>query len=247
MKKLIAIALLAVLPVLAHAEGEGPGWGEPANNNVSNTASLQRGAKYFVNYCMGCHSLKFVRYNSLIDDLGLTQDQLEKYLMFSSDSIYNMMTNSMRADDAEHWFGKAPPDLSLEARARGTDWIYNYLRSFYLDPKQATGVNNLYLKNAAMPDVLAPLQGYQKAVFRTEESEDGSKSKVFDHFEMVKQGRMSPEEYDQAVRDIVNFLDYVGEPVQLKRKQVGYGVIAFLLVFFLFAFFLKREYWKDVH
>lgn len=249
MKKLIATFILALLPAAAGAAGGeagGPYW-EPANNDVSNVRSLQRGAKYYVNYCLGCHSLKYVRWSSLLDDLHITEEQLIDNLLFGAEKPTEMMTIAMQPADAERWFGIAPPDLTLTARARGNDWIYNYLRTFYLDESRPTGVNNLVLPNASMPHVLAPLQGYQAAHFRTEKDARGNSHKVFEGFATVQQGRLSAEEYDQVVRDIVNFLDYVSEPVQVDRVQVGIGVLAFLLVFFLFAYFLKREYWKDVH
>ncbi|HWP94836.1 MAG TPA: cytochrome c1 [Gammaproteobacteria bacterium] len=246
MKKTIA-ALLSMLfagPALA------AGAGVPlmkAGNDVGNEASLQRGAKYFVNYCLGCHSLKYVRYSRLASDLGMRETQLMQNLMFTADKPGEMMEIAMQPADAERWFGAAPPDLSLTARARGEDWIYTYLQTFYLDEKRPFGVNNLILPNASMPHVLGELQGYRRAVFRTETDAEGNVHEVFERFETVVPGKLSPEEYDQVVRDIVNFLDYVAEPVQLERRNIGIGVLAFLLVFFLFAYFLKREYWKDVH
>ncbi|MGD8379043.1 MAG: cytochrome c1 [Gammaproteobacteria bacterium] len=244
-RTVIALVLLAV-PCLALA-AEGGANLEQAKNNLNNTASLQRGAKYFVNYCMGCHSLKYVRYNSILDDLALSDSELAKNLMFTADSSREMMKNAIPEADAKRWFGKIPPDLSLESRSRSPDWIYTYLKSFYLDPSRATGVNNTVLNNASMPDILWPLQGMQKAVFRTERDAEGNKQQVFDHFESVSKGRMDPEQFDAVVRDIVNFLDYVGEPVKTKRQNMGFGVLGFLLVFFLFAYALKREFWKDVH
>lgn len=219
---------------------------EPGNT-LANTASLQRGAKYFVNYCLGCHSLKYVRYSSLIEDLGITEEQLMNNLMFTAEKPTEMMNAVMDEADSERWFGVTPPDLSLTARSRGTDWIYTYLRSFYLDDSRPIGVNNTVLPNASMPHVLAPLQGYQEAVFEDVVDADGNHHKTFVRFDPPVGGAFEPSEYDDVVRDIVNFLEYVAEPVKLKRQAVGMGVLAFLLVFLLFAFFLKREYWKDIH
>jgi ubiquinol-cytochrome c reductase cytochrome c1 subunit len=215
---------------------------EPAHNNVANTASLQRGAKYFVNYCLGCHSAKYVRYNRLGRDLQLTDDQVVKNLMFTGAHPYDTMTNAMKPADSARWFGKSPPDLSLIARARGTAYLYTYLRSFYADPSRPTGANNLVLPNTAMPDVVWELQGIQRAKFST--GEHGMQK--FGGFETVTPGSMSPAEFDQAVRDIVNFLDYIGEPIKREREALGIRVIAFLLVFLLIAYLLKKEIWKDV-
>jgi ubiquinol-cytochrome c reductase cytochrome c1 subunit len=214
---------------------------EAANTNIANMASLQRGAKYFVNYCLGCHSAKYVRYNRLAEDLQLTEAQLTENLMFTGERIFDTMANSMRPDDAARWFTIAPPDLSLIARSRGTDYIYTFLRSFYVAPDRPTGVNNIVLRNAQMPHVLWQLQGTQRAVF---EEHDGVE--VFTGFEPVMPGELTATEYDNVVRDIVNFLDYIGEPIKRQRQQLGTRVIGFLLVFLLIAFMLKKEIWKDV-
>lgn len=244
-KALILALLLSGTPFVAAAASEGTMY--KANNDLTNTDSLRRGAKYFVNYCLGCHSLKYVRYQSLIDDLEITEDQLMNNLMFTAEKPTEMMDITMPEADAQRWFGKAPPDLSLTARSRGADWIYSYLKTFYVEEGRATGVNNLTLAGASMPHALAPLEGYKKAVFKTVKDAEGNTHKVFVEFEPVNEGRLDEEEYNQVVRDITNFLDYTSEPVQLKRQNIGIGVLAFLLVFFLFAYFLKREIWKDVH
>lgn len=237
-----AAALLAPAPYAAAAEGEGA-FIQPANNDVGNVASLQRGAKYFVNYCLGCHSAKYVRYNRLADDFGITEQQLIDNLMFTGERPYDTMVNAMPAEDAERWFGKTPPDLSLIARSRGTDWIYSYLRSFYLDAERPTGANNLVLKSTAMPHVLWELQGWQKPVMHEAEGHEPA----IERLEAVGEGMLSTEEYDRVVRDLANFLEYVSEPVQLERRRLGIRVILFLLVFLLFAAMLKKEYWKQVH
>ena len=243
MKKLLLIAVLALVPAVASAEGGLM----KAEVNLNNTASLQRGAKYFVNYCMGCHSAQYVRYNRLGEDLGLTDAQLENYLMPAGAKTSDTMVSAMPAADSEKWFGRTPPDLSLEARSRGADWVYSYLKSFYVDPKSATGSNNLVLPNAAMPDVLWQLHGMQKPVFRSEQGRDGTTFQAFDHFEQISPGKLSPEQYDHVAMDLTNFLSYIAEPVQLERRDLGLKVIGFLILFFLFAYLLKREIWKKVH
>lgn len=214
----------------------------PANINPSNTASLQRGAKYFVNYCLGCHSAKYVRYNRLAQDLQLTEQQLVDNLMFTGERPFDTMANAMRPEDSVRWFGTSPPDLSLIARSRGNDYIFNFLRSFYVAPDRPTGVNNTVLPGTAMPHVLWELQGTQRAVFTT----DPEHGEAFEGFEMARPGQLSADEFDEVVRDIVSFLDYIGEPIKRERQQLGIRVIGFLLVFLLIAYMLKKEIWKDV-
>ncbi len=214
---------------------------EPANNNIANTASLQRGAKYFVNYCLGCHSAKYVRYNSLAEDLQLSEQQLTDNLMFTGEQVFETMSNAMRPEDAVRWFKVAPPDLSLIARSRGTDYIYTFLRSFYAAPGRPTGVDNVVLPGTAMPHVLWQLQGTQRAVFA---EHDGVQE--IEGLELIRPGELAANDYDNVVRDIVNFLDYIGEPIKRERQQLGIRVIGFLLVFLLIAFMLKKEIWKDV-
>lgn len=246
--KNLALALvLSVSSSAAFAASAPSGVLQHANNDVANTASLQRGARNFVNYCMGCHSARYVRYSRLGADLGLTEAQVIENLMFTGDAIHDTMQVSLPQDAAARWFGTAPPDLSLIARARGTDYVYSFLKSFYLDPKRPTGVNNLVLPGTSMPHVLWELQGYQAAVYDGEsDPAHDAVHKKFKGFEVAQPGRMTPEEYDQFVRDTVNFLDYISEPMQLERRNLGFHVLGFLLVFFLFAFLLKKEYWKDV-
>ena len=214
---------------------------DPANNNVANTASLQRGAKYFVNYCLGCHSAEYVRYNRLAADLQIGEQQLIDNLMFTGERPFDTMAIAMRPEDAARWFSIAPPDLSLIARSRGTDYIYTFLRSFYADPDRPTGVDNVVLPGTAMPHVLWELQGTQRAVFA---NHDGVEA--FEHFELEKPGELTAAQFDEVVRDIVNFLDYVAEPIKLERQQLGIRVIGFLLVLLLISYMLKKEIWKDV-
>ena len=217
---------------------------DEANNNIANTASLQRGAKYFVNYCLGCHSAKYVRYNRLAQDLQLSEQQLIDNLMFTGERPFDTMANAMQPEDSERWFGITPPDLSLIARSRGTDYIYTFLRGFYAAPERPTGVDNIVLPGTAMPHVLWELQGTQRAVFATDEEHGGVE--VFERFDMARPGELGVEEFDSVVRDIVNFLDYIGEPIKRERQQLGIRVIGFLLVFLLIAYMLKKEIWKDV-
>jgi ubiquinol-cytochrome c reductase cytochrome c1 subunit len=222
-----------------------------AETSVSDLASVQRGARNFASYCLGCHSLKYERWSRLGADLKIPQDLLDKDLLPPGAKASDYIQSAMPAADAETWFGKAPPDLSLMVRARGKDYIYQLLTTFYVDPTRQTGANNLRLPAVAMPDVLSELEGLKSAVYRTETHPGPggttTSEQVFDHFEQVAPGRMSLTEYDGFVRDIVNFLDYVSEPTQLERRSLGLWVVLFLLVFTWFAWLVKREYWKDVH
>ena len=246
MRILQAVTLLIVGSVALSAQAE-EGKLMHANNDVANKASLQRGARNFVNYCSGCHSLKYVRYNRLTVDLDLTDAQVRDNLDFTGAKLTDMMTNNMDSADGKAWFGKAPPDLSLIARSRGADHLYTFLHSFYLDPSRPTGMNNVVLPAAAMPNVLWELQGLQHAVYEGKTSQDGKRvDKVFKGLEAETKGKLSPEEYDEFVRDTVNFLDYVGEPIQVERRDLGIRVVFFLLILFGLAYALKKEYWKDV-
>jgi ubiquinol-cytochrome c reductase cytochrome c1 subunit len=246
-------------PLLGAAENAAPAAAESqaldwaswrAGNDVRNTTSLQRGAANFVNYCLGCHSLKYLRYSRMAADLHIPEAQLRANLIPTGDKPADYMLSTLAAADGEAWFGKAPPDLSLMARARGVDYLYRFLKTFYADPGTASGSNNLQLANAAMPAVLSGLEGVKRAVFISHETMvDGRPvaEKVFDHFEMVAAGTLSAEQYDGFVRDTVNFLAYAGEPAQTTRVDIGIWVVLFLLVFTWLAWLLKHEYWKDVH
>jgi ubiquinol-cytochrome c reductase cytochrome c1 subunit len=246
MKKLIVAFLLAMAPMLGLAAGGGAHL-DDADIDLSDQASLQRGAKYFVNYCLSCHSAKYMRYNRMAKDLELSETEVIENLMFTTDKIGDTMKIAMSAEQGEDWFGTAPPDLSVITRARGVDWIYTYLRSFYLDEKRPFGVNNIVFPDVGMPHVLWELQGAQKAVFKLEKDSQGNEHEVFDHFEPVSEGLLSAEEYDQVVRDLTAFLSYVGEPIQMERKRLGVWVLLFIAVFFVLSYLLKKEYWKDVH
>jgi ubiquinol-cytochrome c reductase cytochrome c1 subunit len=229
------------------AAGDGALQLKPANNDVSDTASLQRGARNFMNYCSGCHSAKYVRFNRMGRDLGLTDEQLIENLMFNAEVPYDTIQRTMRDEDASRWFGKPPPDLSVVPRSRGIDYVFNFLQSFYVDPESPTGVDNILLPGTSMPDVLWEMHGYQSAIFLEHESEDGEGTElVFESFERVTEGSISDEEFQTFVRDTVNFLDYMSEPAQLKRKAIGVWVLMFLSVFLVLSVMLKKEMWKDV-
>jgi ubiquinol-cytochrome c reductase cytochrome c1 subunit len=245
MKKLIVAFLLAAAPMLGLASG-GAHY-DDADIDLSDKASLQRGAKYFVNYCLSCHSAKYQRYNRMAKDLELTDEEVIDNLMFTTDKIGETMNIAMTEEQGTDWFGNPPPDLSVLIRARGVDYIYTYLRSFYLDEKRPFGVNNTVFPDVGMPHVLWELQGTQKAVYRIEKDKAGNDVEVFDHFEPVTSGTLSAEEYDQVARDLTAFLSYIGEPIQMERKSLGVWVLLFIAVFFVLSYLLKKEYWKDVH
>ncbi len=220
------------------------------NTDVTDLASVQRGARNFTSYCLGCHSLKYERWSRLGQDLAIPEALLQRDLIPPGDKPAQYILTTMPAADAEAWFGKTPPDLSLMARARGPDYLYQFLKTFYLDPARQTGANNLRLPTTAMPHVLSQLEGLKVAVFKdVTRSEAGEvmHEQVFDHFEQVAPGRLTPAQYDDFVRDTVNFLDYVGEPTQAARRALGVWVVLFLLFFTWLAYLMKREYWKDVH
>ncbi|NIR28582.1 MAG: cytochrome c1 [Gammaproteobacteria bacterium] len=246
MKRPLGAVVLLMLSGLTWAAERGVELQE-ANIDLTNDASLQRGARLFVNYCMGCHSASYMRYNRLAQDLGLTEAQVEANLIFDDKKVGETMTIALDAEMAEEWFGTAPPDLSVIARARGVDWLYTYLKSFYLDESGSMGVNNLVFPRVGMPHVLWRLQGWQRPVYRTEVDEHGREHEVIDHLELVEEGTRTPAEYDRDVRDLVAFLAYVGEPAQLDRRRLGVWVLLFLALMFVVFYALKKDYWKDVH
>ena len=217
-----------------------------AKVELGDRASLQRGAKLFVNYCAGCHSARFVRYSRMGRDLGLTEEQVRANLMFTTDKPGDPILATLGEADANAWFGVAPPDLSVSARARGEDWLYTYLMTFYRDENRPFGANNLVFPDVAMPHALAELQGVQ--VRKVVDDEDGHSAQGSgDLLELVEPGSMSVAEYRRAVRDLVNFMVYIGEPAKLERYTLGGWVLLFLLVFFVISRLLYKEYWKDVH
>ena len=207
-------------------------------------ASLQRGLQIYVNNCQGCHGLKFSRLTTIAKGIGITDETgnileqiVKDNLLFVGDKITDPMYAAMPETLAANWFGKVPPDLSLVARARGVDWLYTYLRTFYKDPSKAWGVNNLVFPDVAMPHVLIGWQGIQERVDFAGHSE----------VKLVVAGSLTVEKYNQTISDLVNFLDYVGEPHKEQRKKIGLWVVVFLSVFLVFSYLLKREYWKDIH
>jgi len=253
-----------------------------ANIRSDDKISLQSGVRTYMNYCLACHSLKHMRYEKLTEGPGIPAEIVEKNLMFTSDRITDHIENNLPEADAKEWFGIVPPDLTLVARVRGADWLYTYLKSFYVDENRPFGVNNTLFKDVGMPHVLAPLQGKQVKTATARELESkiasanmgiavanrdndestASKQSAIlheatealaqlkhdhDYFEIATAGSMSEEEYNVVVRDLVNFLDYAGEPVKLERQALGMKVILFLLAFFVLTYFLKKEYWRDVH
>ena len=217
-----------------------------AKVELGDRASLQRGAKLFVNYCAGCHSARLMRFSRLGEDLGLTEEQVRANLMFATDKPGDPILATLGEADANAWFGHPPPDLSLTARARGEDWIYTYLMTFYRDESRPFGANNLVFPDVAMPHALVELQGVQAR--KNPGGEDGHAGNGSgDLLELVEPGSMSVAEYRRAVRDLVNFMVYVGEPAKLDRYVLGGWVLLFLLVFFVISRLLYKEYWKDVH
>jgi ubiquinol-cytochrome c reductase cytochrome c1 subunit len=236
------VLLLAVLLAAGSASGaEGPLL-EHAGNDPGDLHSLQRGARNFMNYCAGCHSAKYVRFNTIADDLELTEELMIENLMFNAEKTYETIQSNMTVEDSARWFGSPPPDLSLMARARTTDYIYSFLKGFYVDPDSPTGVDNRVLRGTSMPHVLWDLQGFQRGVF----GEDEHGSFVFQGFEPLTAGSMSAEEFDSFVRDTVNFLEFISEPVRSKRRALGVWVLGFLAIFLVFAALLKKQVWKDV-
>jgi ubiquinol-cytochrome c reductase cytochrome c1 subunit len=221
---------------------------EAADVDLHNQASLQRGAKYFANYCLNCHSAGYMRFDRMGRDLGLDEETLQDNLVFvPGTKLGETMEVAMPKALAAEWFGIAPPDLSLVSRSRGADWLNTYLKSFYASDERPFGVDNLVFNKVAMPNVLEGLQGVQKAVYKTVEAADGSSRQVIDHLELVSQGSLTPTEYNQFVRDLVTYLVYLGEPAQMERRSIGPWVLLFLAVFTVLAYLLKLEYWKDLH
>ncbi|HPN80850.1 MAG: cytochrome c1 [Dokdonella sp.] len=237
---LLVGALLAVAPAMASEEGALAS----SNASLSDLGSLQNGAKMYFNYCSGCHSLKLMRYSRIADDLQLSKEQVMQNFNFTGANFGEQIPATMSAEDGKTWFGAAPPDLSLMARAKGVDYIYNYLKSFYLDSSRPIGWNNTVFPNASMPNPLWELQGIQTAKFKPAE---GDVPAEFEKFEIHQAGTMNAEEFNAVARDVANFLQYAAEPAALQRKSIGIWVLLFLSVFSLLAYFLKQEYWKDVH
>jgi ubiquinol-cytochrome c reductase cytochrome c1 subunit len=230
MKTLLLAALFAPLTVLAAESGYPL---DPSPHDPRDLVSVQAGAKTYMNYCLGCHGVQYMRYQGLTE-IGLTEAQIRDNLMFTADKIGEPIKTTMSVKEGKQWFGVAPPDLSVIARSRGADWLYTYLRTFYRDPKTATGWNNAVFPNVGMPHALWTLQG-----------ERGLDAKTH-RFTEISKGAQGPAQYDATVRDLVNFLVYVGEPNAASRRATGVVVLLFLGVLFVFAWLLKKEFWKDV-
>lgn len=272
MKKLLIALAFAFAPLTGMAAGGPAVELQQANVDLNNHAAIQRGAKYVVNYCMGCHSTQYVRYKQMLE-VGLSEDVIKDNLILSDAKVGDLMKIAMPEDDAASWFGAAAPDLTLTARIKhgGADWIYSYLKGFYTDPSRPLGVNNTVFPNVGMPHVLWDLQGIQDPVYRyevhheghvaasfdTEAAADGYVKeqqeagfrlhRVVDSLELVQPGKLTPAEYDQVARDIAAYLTYISEPVKLERQRIGIWVMLFLVVFTILAYLMKKEWWKDVH
>jgi ubiquinol-cytochrome c reductase cytochrome c1 subunit len=236
--------LIAGLMMAGAAVAAEEGGLKQANVRLDDMASMQRGARLFFNYCSGCHSLQYLRYSRIAEDLQLDPKDVEKNFVFTGGKIGDHAISHMPAEQATTWFGKAPPDLSLEARAKGSDWIYNYLKSFYLDPTRPLGWNNTVFPNVSMPNPLWQLQGIQVA--RMKPVAAGHDPEV-EKLEIRTPGNQDAEQFDRSVRDLTAFLQYAGEPAALKREAMGVWVLLYLAFFTLIAYLLKHEFWKDVH
>nr|VFJ57307.1 MAG: ubiquinol-cytochrome c reductase cytochrome c1 subunit [Candidatus Kentron sp. FM]VFJ57398.1 MAG: ubiquinol-cytochrome c reductase cytochrome c1 subunit [Candidatus Kentron sp. FM]VFK08502.1 MAG: ubiquinol-cytochrome c reductase cytochrome c1 subunit [Candidatus Kentron sp. FM] len=220
--------------------------------DLKDEKSLQRGAELFIDYCLSCHSASFMRYNRMASDIGLTDEQVKKDMMFTTDKVGDVMKVAMSPEDAAAWFGTQPPDLSVVSRSRGLDWLYSYLLGFYEDPNPSRpfGVNNIVFPEVGMPHVLLGLQGIQKKheSHGTDEHHHGHGAQGSDQLELVQDsGSMTADEYRKAAKDLVTFLAYMGEPAKVQRQELGIWVLAFLAVFFIATYLLKKEYWKDIH
>ena len=242
-------SVLALSACFVASPGMAAGGGghlEPSGIDPDNISSLQRGARNFMNYCSGCHSAQYVRFNTVGKHLGLSDEQLADNLMFNAEKTFETIKSAMPAKDAARWYGTAPPDMSLMARAKGADYVYNFLKGFYVSKESPTGVNNVVLAGTSMPHVLWELQGYQTAHFEEHENEDGSVTSTFEGFEQLSAGSMDAETFDEFVRDTVNFLAYIAEPVRSDRRKLGVWVLMFLIFFYILAAQLKKAIWKDV-
>jgi ubiquinol-cytochrome c reductase cytochrome c1 subunit len=249
MKSMIKTLIGAVLLVASSssmAAGGGPLF--HVNVDLDNHFSLQRGAKLFVNYCLSCHAASYSRYNRVAEDLDISEENMKELMMFTGRKYGDTMTVALTTEQGKEWFGAPPPDLSVRARSRGADWIYSFLKSFYLREGAARGVDNLQFPGTSMPHVLWELQGFQTLNEDAHhDSHSGGHGEAMPALFHPGEGSMTEEEYDQAITDLVNFLVYLGEPAQLKRKTIGVGVLFFLVALGVLAYYMKRDYWKDIH
>lgn len=233
-RKALRFVLLPLLMVAGSVAASTEVHLDKAPVDLSDHASIQRGARTFVNYCLNCHSANYMRYNRLLN-VGLSEKQIKENLLLAGEKIGDTMKVAMSPADAKKWLGAAPPDLSVEVRARGADWVYSYMRGFYRDASRPTGWNNTVFDKVGMPHILYELQGEQVLNHETHE------------LELAKPGRLSVEEYDQLVADLTNYMTFMSEPDKAKRLTMGWFVLGFLVVLFVFAYRLKKAYWKDVH
>jgi cytochrome c1 len=261
MKKIL-FTLCMLLPAITFAS-EGHHCGELAecdhiDVDLKDKVALQHGAQVYTNYCAGCHAMQYQRFERTANDIGVPTELYKKHLIFGDSKIGDLMTIAMPTKSAKEWFGSAPPDLSLEARLRGTDWLYTYLRNFYRDDTRPLGVNNKVFPNVGMPHVFAELQGLQECAMGPGIAENGGVKRdpltgkdIEDvpcgKFTIVQKGRLDEKQFDAVVKDLVTFLAYVGEPSKLQAHRIGVFVLLFLAFMFIWAYLLKREYWKDVH
>lgn len=258
MKKIIATLLVSALPLFGHAAaGNYPL--DKVNIDLTDKAAMQDGLKTFANYCLGCHGMKFQRYERVATDLGISEETMMENIVFTGARIGDHMRTPMTDEQAKSWFGVVPPDLTMVARVRGADWLYSYLRTFYANPSRPLGANNKVFDNVGMPNVLVALQGNQVMGCKQVPMVENGK-KVFDPLtgtpitveacdQLVIEkgtGSMTEQEFDETVKNLVTFLEYSANPVKLKSQRIGTYVLLFLVVFFVFAYLLKREYWKDV-
>lgn len=249
--KLILASLLSVLPLSVFASSASVHL-DHVKTNISDKESLQKGLSTFVNYCFACHSMQYARYERAAVDLDIPQKIFEENVLVGDTKIGQLMTISMSTDQAKLWFGNPPPDLTLSARLRGPDWIYSYLRGFYVDPRRPYGVNNVVFKDVGMPHVLASMQGVcaeepQLGIKPVVDPLSGNIVKQSGCNEFVSDGLLSPKEYDAVIYDLVNFLAYVGEPSRLDSERIGKNVLIFLAFLFIFVYFLNKEYWRELH
>ena len=254
MKKLISVLLVALLTSLSVNVAYGAGASgvvDHAKMNMRDKASLQNGAKLFVNYCLSCHSASHARYNRMAEDLDIPEAVLKETLMFTTDKVGDLMKTTMPAEDAKAWFGVTPPDLSLVSRVRKPDWVYTYLRAFYLDESSPSGWNNSLFENVAMPHAMYELQGVQRLVGKVDAGHDSDNSETYvvgdTIFELEHPGKLTPEEFDKAMLDLTSFLAYLAEPAQMKRKTIGVFTLLFLIILMGLSYLLKKEFWRDVH
>ena len=241
---LLVAPLVALFPAAFSVASEAGYRLDHAPIDPSDVGSLQAGARTFANYCMNCHGAQFMRYNRL-RDIGLTETQIKDNLLFAGDKVGDTMKSALTTKDGKAWFGVAPPDLTVIARSRGSDWLYTYLRTFYRDPNTATGWNNAVFPNVGMPHALWTLQG--ERVLEVATSKEGGHETAEYKWSQVSDGRLNTTQYDVTVRDLVNYLVWMGEPAAASRKKIGVVVLYFLGVLFVLAYAMKREFWKDVH